>query len=156
VLLILALTLLAAAVVYLLWRRRDHEHAHLVTEPERPDRAPASPRGPSASPPAAPVDEPAGGASGQPPAAGFPGDDQPDDGDEDSEEPPGAVPPIREPATAETPASGVASTASVRPIMHGGARRDEQPVRLPGAATAAMPGGGINLPSRRPATPPRI
>ncbi len=161
------LTLAAAVIVYLIWQRRDHEHAQLVTEPERPDATPATPSEPDASPPAAPEEppiEPPLATSFTPPAAAD-DDGDGDEADEDAPETePETAPPAREPVTARATAASaeavasapaeVASLSSPR-AEDSVARRVERRLHLPGATAIAMPASGINLPVSRPGTPPR-
>ncbi len=152
------LTLAAAVVVYLIWQRRDREHAQLVTEPDRPDATPATPSEPDASPSAAPdepVAEPAVTTSFTPPAA----EDGDDDDEADEDEPETeteTAPPAREPVTARAAVAPAEHAPQLSPRAEDSvARRVERRLHLPGSTAIAMPGGGINLPVSRPGTPPR-
>lgn len=160
IIILAVLMLVAAMVAYLIWQRRDHEHAQLVTEPDRPDETPASPSEPDASPsatPDEPVAEPSVASPFTPPAAEDGEGDDGDEPDEDAPEPePETAPPAREPVTAR----GTVASAELAPSSSPRAtdlvqRRVERRLRMPGATATAMPGGGINLPAARPGTPPR-
>lgn len=156
IIILAVLMLVAAAVAYLIWQRRDREHAQLVSEPDRPDETPASPSEPDASPSATrdePVAEPSVAAPFTPPAAGD-GDDG-DEADEDAPEQEPETAPTREPVTARATVASAELAPSSSPRADDLVqRRVTRRLRMPGATVTAMPAGGINLPTARPGTPP--